>query len=858
MNKYETSFTGQALTSAHKETTTSTADSSDNDTFPEDDRQDFQPKLTRQQTEDVLGVSLGHKQLYMRSARTPAVEKADAIAQSGGYFGGAFSEEPEETENYKTANVQTGFDEDVQDMEPPADMQDTLRSYTEHSTLPQKQVRAPVKSKAAKEALGEIGRERRRSSIGASSLASALRRLFPLIGVPKNDQNAHVALEIKDGPDAKQTRTSRFCGGEGSIQGTRHDVMRPGNQGTRTDDRHALESPIHGFHDSSGAFQRRASHNPSSPNLRRATSENSLYMRNLSRSTTLNDDTSQWEDVNEQTNSRFKAITDSWQDSRLRNPRLSTINFHPSLSLSSDEASRDAVTNTIGSQESVTTQSRARQTKHLHPAMAKALDELAGDVIVLGGYRGSILRSTKPPNRQLWIPIKVGLNIRKVDLEVGLSDKHEESMAENIYSSGVLSHIGPVDICRRLLRHLKKSRNAKAGLLRIHDYGYDWRLSPHYLAHQFIKFVEGLECNTRDASNASRGVTVIAHSLGGLITRHAVNQRPKLFNGIVYAGTPQHAVNILGPLRNGDVVLASTRTLTAQVNFTIRTSYALLPDTGRCFINKTTGERYNVDFLDPKMWEEYRLSPCINPPFPPAYHPQNHRNSLIGSIADSLQALPGAKNASPKPSPQPTRSVSPRPEMMHGKRDDVKEKARDVADTAKHSGRIVSSPLAGQSLEPTIESSHDPIATRCTLDRDECMDYLARTLANIRTFKRELAFNPNHQASNNYPPVAFIYGKTVPTVVGAYVTSREAIKHSDAYDDLAFAAGDGVVLASAAQLPIGYKCVRGGKIESARGHVGLLGDIEGVGHALLAIIAARKKGCGLGEISVCAKDIHNE
>ena len=91
-----------------------------------------------------------------------------------------------------------------------------------------------------------------------------------------------------------------------------------------------------------------------------------------------------------------------------------------------------------------------------------------------------------------------------------------------------------------------------------------------------------------------------------------------------------------------------------------------------------------------------------------------------------------------------------------------------------------------------------------------------------------------------------MYSKTTPTVYGARVVGRDAIKHADAYDDLAFAAGDGVVLASAAMLPRGYKCVKGGKIETDRGHVGLLGDLEGVGKALSAILEARRRGVGLG------------
>lgn len=72
------------------------------------------------------------------------------------------------------------------------------------------------------------------------------------------------------------------------------------------------------------------------------------------------------------------------------------------------------------------------------------------------------------------------------------------------------------------------------------------------------------------------------------------------------------------------------------------------------------------------------------------------------------------------------------------------------------------------------------------------------------------------------------------------------MKHADAYDELAFASGDGVVLAKAAMVPEGYKVARGGVVSSERGHVTLLGDLEAVGKCLNAIGRARRKGVGVG------------
>ena len=45
-------------------------------------------------------------------------------------------------------------------------------------------------------------------------------------------------------------------------------------------------------------------------------------------------------------------------------------------------------------------------------------------------------------------------------------------------------------------------------------------------------------------------------------------------------------------------MLFSYKVLTAQVTFPLRSSYLLLPDDGKCFINKETKEEYKVDLFD--------------------------------------------------------------------------------------------------------------------------------------------------------------------------------------------------------------------------------------------------------------------
>ena len=74
---------------------------------------------------------------------------------------------------------------------------------------------------------------------------------------------------------------------------------------------------------------------------------------------------------------------------------------------------------------------------------------------MLGGYRGSVLRDLAMNNRRVWIPLKVGLNLRKVDLEVGLDPEDEEAMKERIVPDGMITNVGPVGVSKRLLKRLR-------------------------------------------------------------------------------------------------------------------------------------------------------------------------------------------------------------------------------------------------------------------------------------------------------------------------------------------------------------------------------------------------------------------
>lgn len=334
---------------------------------------------------------------------------------------------------------------------------------------------------------------------------------------------------------------------------------------------------------------------------------------------------------------------------------------------------------------------------------------------------------------------------------------------------------------------------------------------------------------------------MIAHSLGGVITRHVVNSHPDLFSGVIYAGVPQSCINILGPLRNGDAVLLSSRVLTAQVNFTLRTSFVLLPEDGSCFVDINTKEKYPVDFFDLDTWIKLRLSPCTDPPLPPWSQSHSGLGSILSGSILSLP-LPGKKSGSGSSHTSTSNSRVQSDGPGHGEEAQHASKTTRAADILrgldKGNDRTIA-PQMGQ-------NSSSSVSTAVTIPRDKAIEYLRRTLAETKKYKQELHFRPELSDSNRYPPLAVIYAKNTPTCCGAKCYGMKSIPHSDIYDNLAFASGDGVCLAKEAMLPEGYKYAYGGRIRSDRGHVTLLGDLNAVGRAIEAVSAGRSKGIGLG------------
>ncbi|MCJ1277172.1 hypothetical protein MMC21_004982 [Puttea exsequens] len=845
--------------------------SSDRETSSPDE-QDGAIEIAEEDARSVIGVSIGKEQTRLKSPQTPSAEKAAAMTslEGGGLFDGALDEHEEVRDISNGNDVATppehnnlsgdtdlpspwqatsrpletiGTEQESDQWTSPTSMVPDLnvRRYLNNFILPS-MPKTPSFKDFSVPSLGSIlSNARSRSPLRKDSVRSKRASTY----TPPASSNI-----INSGPFEQRLFQPRNPRRQRDLE----DFELP--QKTKT----PRPRPSAEDEDRLAATRHRRSISDVSPtrshkhSLRRATSDQSLLLRRAtSTRSSLGDDT-RWENVQDQVNSRMKAIKDSLQDSSIKLPSMPNLSglslaaFRPdftrSRAASDPKLPADGRNHGAGSanghQEAsgrqLVTNVNCRQgndngPKPVQSYFDEALENLSGDLVILGGYRGSILRSAKPPHRQLWVPVKVGLNIRKVNLEIGLQPEDEENMKDHIFASGMLSHIGPVDMGRRLLKRLRTCKNVQDGRLHIHDYGYDWRLSPHLLSDRFLAFLRGLRCNRAEVSKHRRGAIVIAHSMGGIITRHAVNRTPELFAGVVYAGVPQHCVNILGPLRNGDDVLLSSKVLTAQVNFTLRSSYLLLPENGKCFINKETKEEYPVNFFSVDDWRKYAWSPCVAPALPATN--ASETKGLLGSMTEMLPSMPSLPFSSKKQSPQ-----------------DITTSITHTTDAASTKIDEIADPATVRALDPQLSSPAFTLhgnSQQSSIPLPDALAYLKRTLDATLAFKAELTSKPDLITGNVYPPLSILYANNTPTVAAARVSSREAIKHADAYDDLQFGSGDGVCLARAAMLPEGYTCVKGGKVRTERGHVGLLGDLEAVGKCLLAVMDGRGQGIGLGD-----------
>ncbi|GAA5867660.1 hypothetical protein JCM8547_001334 [Rhodosporidiobolus lusitaniae] len=324
-------------------------------------------------------------------------------------------------------------------------------------------------------------------------------------------------------------------------------------------------------------------------------------------------------------------------------------------------------------------------------------ENLYGPVIMLGGYRGSVLREAST-NKRLWIPLRVGFGFRKADLGMGLDEEDEERSEEKIVPGRMLCQIaGAVDLGQKLKTKLKSisasqhaaqhphsplpslpfspppspSPPSPEALLRppviFHSWGYDWRRGLELSSKKLLEFLEGLKRESKERGEGEGGegvgATVIAHSMGGLVMLHALATAPDptVIRGIVFAGTPfQGCINVLGALKLGGGISRNPKVGSPETVFSWRSTYYFLPRAPRMVgppsqEQEQEGEETIVE--EPEAEEEGEEA---NEPLPPPVGtaPSLPPTPPLTLSPPTSSPLPSSPSSTPPPSRPPSRRSS--------------------------------------------------------------------------------------------------------------------------------------------------------------------------------------------------------
>lgn len=458
-------------------------------------------------------------------------------------------------------------------------------------------------------------------------------------------------------------------------------------------------------------------------------------------------------------------------------------------------------------------------------------NDIKGNIVVMGGYRGSILRDAKTRKR-VWIPLKAGFNLTKINLLLGPYKEDEIRASKYIYPDGVLKNIGPIDICKRLIKRLQSNPDTNCK-----EFGYDWRLNLGLVTQQLEKLLQ------ENYDKTGEPTIVIAHSMGGLVAHLAMQRNPHLFRGLLYVGVPSECLNILGPIRFGDSVILSDKILTFETNFMMRSGFCFLPLSGEVFYDKETGESYKLDLFDPDTWVEYNLNPLVAKKR--KLHEEALRSGVISpSTLDSVPSFSAINTISSK-----LRSYKSLKNRLGSPNSSAASSPTRSSFMEQSAGSLDSAitPVKSPQLQDTTSPNDIPLNYPYSFTFTESYNYLTDALKMAKEFVLGLEYKPELEA--DYPPLAIVYGNKVPSVRGSKVRGIQDIKDGNYYEFF-YGHGDGVVHQRwLMPLPKGFSVYNEatgegqivGKFSSSSGHINLMTDFEAMGNGLYSILEAEKK-----------------
>lgn len=198
-----------------------------------------------------------------------------------------------------------------------------------------------------------------------------------------------------------------------------------------------------------------------------------------------------------------------------------------------------------------------------------------------------------------------------------------------LVAAGVASRVGGVDFYGRILEVLERAGGYEyaepgsaraAGSKSYYVFSYDWRQDNLESVSQLDAFIEQVR---EDHGNPDLEVDVVAHSMGGLITRYFIrygtldvlddNDFPvngygaEKIRRVVLLGTPNlGSAGAFRTLLRGYKVLLGT--IPIEVVATFPSTYQVLPHAINDWLISTTGAPIDHDQFDTAFWREFEFS----------------------------------------------------------------------------------------------------------------------------------------------------------------------------------------------------------------------------------------------------------
>lgn len=370
-------------------------------------------------------------------------------------------------------------------------------------------------------------------------------------------------------------------------------------------------------------------------------------------------------------------------------------------------------------------------------------------VIIVPGLIGSELINRKT-GEKVWFSLSrsKGDDIR-LPISSNLEKNRDDLLPGDIVRGIRLISFAPeIEVYQKLLDQLKKDDYREGNLDEPVETGfadifyvfpYDWRRDNVENAHLLLKKLDAVRAKTK---HPDLKFNVVAHSMGGLLTRYAaiygkddLSSRNKAewkgaeyFNSISLVATPSGgSIKALDSLLNGFSFLGLGRFNLPFIQniskfdlFTLPAIYQLLPPEGEIRIFDENLEPLALDIFDPKIWEKYGWAVYADGAFDKEFSPADQKlaRAYFRTVLLRAKLFHAALRADKGQSPVPTYYLgaeckdTPDGIIVYKDGPDGPWKTRtDIESFRKSDGKRVTS----AELRPLLRSPGDGVVTRRSL-----------------------------------------------------------------------------------------------------------------------------------------------